>query len=806
MSIFPIGAKVSADTSAFVGAMVAATGSLTAFTGAAGLAGKSLGVLAGAAGVGMAVNAAREYQAELVKLNTLVGIQTDQVMKWDSAIKDLSEQTGRAPADLARAMFAITSGGARGQLALDLLEQAAKASAIGLGNMTDIGRTATAMLQAFGDEGLTAEKAIDILTATVREGNLEAESLAGGFSRLLGPAKILGSSVEDVGGFLATFTRLGGSTEQAATGLLNVFNLLIKPPTDARKAMVKYGTSIEKIRGIIDDDGLVAGLSHLNDVLGDNVDAIGEVIPNTRSLTGFLNTANLQSEQYAITQENINDSLGVTASGFITWSQTADAAFKKFQAGAQAAAVEVGENLLPPLTALLKILGPISKALRTSAEGWDLIFQRVEQGVLGMFWRKSGELWDLFKNGADDAAESFEILDALIAGSSVNELTDRSAGLGDELERTTARAAALRDELSTLDTDIDDDTLDPDVYLPKARSDERDRRTERAREIRAELEQLTNVQDAQFEAITRVNQALRDRVVVEEEVIETITTLTEAELEAKAARLEAINGIISALEMERLGLTEGEEAVFIKTLTDLEATDGQIAHALALYDTVAALNAQAAALDAANRESARSHAAEMRRRESLRKQVKRDKQEAEAAAQRTAENEALALLQNRMSEVSRVSNDMATSVVSALISIQDETVSTKDAFVNMVTEILSQIQRLVLQKSIIEPFVNFAVSQLAPGGPGISASDFTDSATSFSDQLGSKGISNFTPGGLSSVQAQPTTIVQQNVTIELNAIDGESAAQFIRQQSDEITNIIAEGVQQSGDLATAMRG
>ncbi len=430
--LFPIGAKVGADTTAFIGAMRGGVGALTAFTGAAGLASGALGVFAGAAVMGAAIQAAKEYQIELVKLNTLVGIQVEQIEEWDAAMKGLAIETGKAPADLARAMFAISSGGARGTEALELLEQSAKASAIGLGDMTAIGRTATAMLQAFGDEGLTAEKAIDVLVATVREGNLEASSLANAFSRVLGPAKSLGSSVEEIGAFMATFTRLGGSTEQAATGLLNVFNLLIKPPKDAREAMEKYGTSIEEIRETLARDGLPAALLQLNEALGDNVDALGEVIPNTRALIGFLNTAGLQGEEFARIFEDINDSLGLTNEGFETWGDTAEATFTRFSASLKVAGIAIGEALLPPLEALLRLITPLIAALGSLVDVVDDLV-RFLGGDLGEDLEKLIFWFMGVKEAAEPAAEAVLALKEAWKEMTPDELIDRQRELREEI-------------------------------------------------------------------------------------------------------------------------------------------------------------------------------------------------------------------------------------------------------------------------------------------------------------------------------------------------------------------------------------
>ena len=61
MTIFPIAAKVTANTGGFVSAMAAGTAGLGAFAGASKLAAAALAILTGKA-IGEGIAAAREFQ------------------------------------------------------------------------------------------------------------------------------------------------------------------------------------------------------------------------------------------------------------------------------------------------------------------------------------------------------------------------------------------------------------------------------------------------------------------------------------------------------------------------------------------------------------------------------------------------------------------------------------------------------------------------------------------------------------------------------------------------------------------------
>jgi hypothetical protein len=84
-------------------------------------------------GIQAATRAAIEFESSIVRLNTLVGIAESQTAEWSGQIRTLSRDLGVSAQAMNEAMFAITSGGARGAEAMEILEQSAKAAAIGLG-------------------------------------------------------------------------------------------------------------------------------------------------------------------------------------------------------------------------------------------------------------------------------------------------------------------------------------------------------------------------------------------------------------------------------------------------------------------------------------------------------------------------------------------------------------------------------------------------------------------------------------------------------------------------------------------------
>lgn len=300
-------------------------------------------VAVGAAGVKMAIDLETNFE----KVRNLVGVTGSDLEFLKNQVAGISGQTARGQRELSEALFAVTSAGIKGKDATDLLAQAAKASAIGLGNTRSIALASTAVLNAYGKETISAAKATDILGATIKFGNLEAESLAPVLGKVIGPAAQLGISFQEVGANIATFTRLGGSAENAVTTLSAVMNTFIKPTEQAKKALKDVGLSTQGVRDMIKKDGLADTLIFLTDTFDGNIEALGQVIPNVRALQNVLNTAAAQGSTYQEVVAGIGNELDFVNRGFENVSQTAGFKMKSAMTKLQNSAIKIGEILIP---------------------------------------------------------------------------------------------------------------------------------------------------------------------------------------------------------------------------------------------------------------------------------------------------------------------------------------------------------------------------------------------------------------------------------------------------------------------------
>jgi len=311
----------------------------------------------------LAIKMAADFEEAMTKIETLVGINTKVVKGFEESIKSIAATTGRSSTELAKALFSVTSAGLRGEQAIQVLNLSAKASAVGLGETQLVAKALTGVLQSYSRQGLTAARATDVLTAIVREGNLAAEDLAPTLGRVTGIASELGVSFEEVGASIATFTRLGISTEEAVVGLRGIFNSLLKPSTEAEKRFNEIGLTTDKLRKMLGKEGLQKTLALLVDKFKGNTEALADMFPNVRALSAVLGTAGAQGETYAQVVDNIINSQGILNEAFKVTSETAAFKMNKAFTSMKNTLKSFGLIALKGLTPFFEILNKIIKRI-----------------------------------------------------------------------------------------------------------------------------------------------------------------------------------------------------------------------------------------------------------------------------------------------------------------------------------------------------------------------------------------------------------------------------------------------------------
>jgi TP901 family phage tail tape measure protein len=318
--------------------------SLRGMGGAAGVAGKalsglgsggvkSMALLAGAVGAGAVgitkligvvssgVRSFASFESSMTRIETLVGVSRKEVDRMSDAVRGISIATGRGPQELAEGLFQITSAGLRGAEAMETLEAAARASAVGLGSVTTIAGVATSAVNAYGSANITAETAVGVLLKTVREGKASPEELAGALGRIIPVAAAMGVEFSEVSGIVASMTRIGLSGSESVNALRGAMLAILSPTEQARKALKEAELSMATVEAVLKEDGLIAALQLLRKNL--TTDQLKKFLGRSEALAGVLAITGNRFKETAEIVASTADTMGVVDDAFARTSETA---------------------------------------------------------------------------------------------------------------------------------------------------------------------------------------------------------------------------------------------------------------------------------------------------------------------------------------------------------------------------------------------------------------------------------------------------------------------------------------------------
>ncbi len=292
------------------------------------------------------VKLATDFETSMTKISTLVGASAQDLKEYEKGIMQLSNQVGISAKELADGLFFITSAGFEGAEALEALEISAKASAMGMGEMSSISNALTSIMTAYADEQMTAAKAGDLLHETLKQGKFDAGQFMEKLGSVIPVAAGAGVSMEELGAASATMSKLSGDAAGTLTAMRSLMLSLLKPSEKQKEILAGIGMTSEQL-GKMMDESLLGTMQHLFTSLDGNNEALFNMFGSSKAVVGALSTMGLQSETYTKVLDGMNNSVGNINEGFDTLSGTSGFKFKQTLVKLQNVGIEIGNILLP---------------------------------------------------------------------------------------------------------------------------------------------------------------------------------------------------------------------------------------------------------------------------------------------------------------------------------------------------------------------------------------------------------------------------------------------------------------------------
>jgi TP901 family phage tail tape measure protein len=346
----------------------------------------------------LTIGAASSFQDQMVKIDNLTNLTTSDTEKLSKKILELSETLPKSPAEIGATFYQVLNSGIRDvALAEQIAVKSIKAATIAQTDSSEVAKTLTAVLKAYGVENISVADATDIMVAATKAGRVEFSDFSRQMGRVLGIAPTLGIEFDELAAALAALTNVLPA-EQAGTALLGILNQISSGGTAEAKQIFKdLGTSVEEFRSNIADKGLLPSLQEFLALSNNNIQVLDRLLPEVRGYNGALILLGESYEQNVAILAEVRRSGGITEEAFKRASETFSSQAKLLRNQLNIALIQLGAEILPIVTKNIRILIGWFAKNRDSIVEWAKTITNVVVTAVAGFVKGVGLIVDGFQ-------------------------------------------------------------------------------------------------------------------------------------------------------------------------------------------------------------------------------------------------------------------------------------------------------------------------------------------------------------------------------------------------------------------------
>jgi len=306
----------------------------------------------------------KDYESVVNKIVSLTDVSKEAWSSLEGQVKEIAETTGNSLKEVTEGFYFIASSGFKGAAALDILDKSARAAASGLGSSADVSQLLTSVLQAYGEENISAAKATDILIRSVKDGKAEASDMATNLGRILPVAAQMNVSFDQVSAAVAGLTLIGMDVPEAVTAIRGVLSEMLNMSEQGKQALLDMGTSYDELYNTLTTQGLLPFLQEIDKLVAQfGEQSIAKVFNSVRSLTGVLGLVGKNSEQVAAIFNDIAAAGGDLDKAFENTQQTLQYKWNVAVDSAKSVLIELGTGIKGALVPVLNSLSSLLKSV-----------------------------------------------------------------------------------------------------------------------------------------------------------------------------------------------------------------------------------------------------------------------------------------------------------------------------------------------------------------------------------------------------------------------------------------------------------
>lgn len=346
-----------------------------------GVAMATAAVGAAAAGaLAVAVKAGADFEKQMANVATLLdGDVTKRVDELGDQILDVKKRTKKPIEDLTNGAYQIISAFGDAPDSAEKLEIAAKAAAAGIAETNDAVNLFSAQMKGYGDTSAEfMRQCADMNFQVVKLGQTSFPELAASLPKVIPVAKMMGMTIQEVNGYMATLTGVTGGAAEVATQMSAALTAFLKP-TDAMKEKIK-ALGFADGQAMIQARGLQGSLELLRKTVSTDVE-FGNLFGRKEGINFALAATGTLADTVREKTKAMYEASGVMETAFAKQGDNLVGRWKAITNAVETAQIAIGKRLTPVLKELAE------RALPHVQKWLDMLVAKFDE------WSKAASEW-----------------------------------------------------------------------------------------------------------------------------------------------------------------------------------------------------------------------------------------------------------------------------------------------------------------------------------------------------------------------------------------------------------------------------
>jgi TP901 family phage tail tape measure protein len=303
---------------------------------------------------------ARDFNAGLANVATLIPGQTKRVQELRGSILKMSADSGKSLDDLTSATYETVSAFGDSEETVKRLDAATKASIAGRSTTIDAVKLLSAVTKGYGDTSAEAlRKASDLSFMTVKMGQTTFPELASSMGKVIPLAAQMETRQEELFGVFATLTGVTGTASEVTTQLASVYRAFLNPSEALTKVAKKHGAA--NAAALLKTKGLAETIKILGQEAKGSEPKMLKFLRRGEALNAVLPLTGKSADTFAEKLKKINEFSGATEEAFKEQTEGINKTGHEYEQAKRrmiALSVAIGTRLLPVVNKLLDRLEP----------------------------------------------------------------------------------------------------------------------------------------------------------------------------------------------------------------------------------------------------------------------------------------------------------------------------------------------------------------------------------------------------------------------------------------------------------------